>query len=421
MDILSSQFLLALLSIIVIDLVLAGDNAIVIALAARSLPPEHRKRAIMWGALGAVAVRSVMTLAVVWLLKIPGLLAAGGLLLLWIAWKLVASEENGAEGVRPATTFVGAMRTIIVADAVMGVDNVLAVAGAAHGSYLLVVLGLLISVPIVVWGSTLLLRWTERFPVIVYVGTAVLAATAIKMILSEPLLAQWVPDQRAFVHLFYVVVVGAILVLGYRRNLTTRMRAALRSHPSMRRAQRRNAPSAENHPGDITMDKLLVPVDGSPNALAAVRQAAAESRSKGDTKIVLFNVQPHFSRHIARFFGRTDIASFHTERSRQAIAPAARLLDGMGISYVTAFETGPRADTIADYADRHRCTRIILGTARKNSLTRLVEASATARLLEIATVPVEVVIGQHASVWERWGIPAGVGAAIAALAIAIED
>src|SRR5262245_16832172 len=179
MEFLSAEFFAALAAIIVIDLVLAGDNAIVIALAARNLPPHLQKRAVAWGTVGAIVVRSAMTMVVVWLLKIPGLLFVGGALLLWIALRLLAPEEGAAEGHAPgATTFWGAMRTIVIADAVMGLDNVLAVAGAAHGSYLLVVLGLLISVPIVIWGSTLILKWVEKYPSIVYIGAGVLAWTA---------------------------------------------------------------------------------------------------------------------------------------------------------------------------------------------------------------------------------------------------
>ena len=167
----TTQTLSALLAIVVIDLVLAGDNAIVIALAARSLPAHLQKRAIVWGAAGAIVVRSLMTVIVVWLLQIPGLLLAGGLVLFCIAYRLLVPVEESAESHgAAATTFWGAMRTIVVADAVMGLDNVLAVAGAAHGSYVLVVLGLLISVPIVVWGSTVVLKVVDRFPGVVYVG-----------------------------------------------------------------------------------------------------------------------------------------------------------------------------------------------------------------------------------------------------------
>ena len=166
MELFSAEFFSALVAIIVIDLVLAGDNAIVIALAARNLPAQLRKRAIIWGTFGAIAMRTAMTLIVVWLLKIPGLMLVGGLLLVWIAYQLLTDNEDGeSQHGRSATSFWGAMKTIVVADALMGLDNVLAVAGAAHGSFVLVVLGLLISIPIVIWGSQLILKYVERFPV----------------------------------------------------------------------------------------------------------------------------------------------------------------------------------------------------------------------------------------------------------------
>jgi YjbE family integral membrane protein len=188
MELFSSAWLSALLAIVLIDLVLAGDNAIVIALAARNLPAQLQKRAIIWGTVGAVVVRSLMTLGVVWLLKIPGLMLVGGLGLVWIAYKLLVPQTGPDEQHVSATTFWGAMKTIVVADALMGVDNVLGVAGAAHGAFDLVVIGLLISVPIVVWGSTLVLKLVERFPVITYIGAGVLAYTAAHMVVSEPLL-----------------------------------------------------------------------------------------------------------------------------------------------------------------------------------------------------------------------------------------
>jgi YjbE family integral membrane protein len=178
----------ALLAIILIDLVLAGDNAIVIALAARNLPSHLQKKAIVWGTVGAIVVRSAMTVGVVWLLKIPGLMLVGGLGLLWIAYKLLADQGDKDHDGPVASTFWGAMKTIVVADALMGVDNVLGVAGAAHGSFDLVVIGLLVSIPIVVFGSTMVLKLVERFPVIINLGAAVLAFTAAKMIVSEQLL-----------------------------------------------------------------------------------------------------------------------------------------------------------------------------------------------------------------------------------------
>jgi YjbE family integral membrane protein len=219
MEFLSAPWWSALLAIVLIDLVLAGDNAIVIALAARTLPSHLKKKAIVWGTVGAIVVRSVMTVGVVWLLKIPGLMLVGGLGLVWIAYKLLADQEGEAHDGPVANTFWGAMKTIIVADALMGVDNVLGVAGAAHGSFDLVVIGLLVSVPIVVFGSTMVLKLVERFPIIIHLGAGVLAFTAAKMIVSEPLLDA-VFDPPELLHTAarwgtYAVAVVGVLAAGW--------------------------------------------------------------------------------------------------------------------------------------------------------------------------------------------------------------
>jgi len=217
MEFFSAAWLSALLAIVLIDLVLAGDNAIVIALAARKLPAHLQKRAIVWGTVGAIVVRSLMTIGVVWLLKIPGLMLVGGLGLVWIAYKLLVPQEDSGHDVAGggANTFWGAMKTIVIADALMGVDNVLGVAGAAKGSIDLVVIGLLISVPIVVWGSTLVLRLVERFPVITYVGAGVLAYTAAHMIVSEPLLDAVFDPSVAIRVVTHAVLIAGVLGAGW--------------------------------------------------------------------------------------------------------------------------------------------------------------------------------------------------------------
>ena len=213
MELLSPEFLSALLAIVVIDLALAGDNAIVIALAARDLPAKLQRKAIVWGTVGAIAVRVAMTLAVVRLLSVPGLMAGGGAILVWIAYKLLRPAGGESHAVKPAVTFWGAMQTIMVADAAMGLDNVLAVAGAAHGSFALVVIGLLVSVPIVVWGSTLILGIVARYPRVVHLGVAVLAWTAATMIVGETLFAAYFASHdvaRLGVYaLAFVIVFGA--------------------------------------------------------------------------------------------------------------------------------------------------------------------------------------------------------------------
>lgn len=213
MEFISSDFLSALLAIVIIDLVLAGDNAIVIGMAARNLPKEQQKRVIFWGTFGAITVRAILTLMVVWLLKIPFLLFIGGIILVWIAYKLLV-EEKDHEEVKAGKTMFEAIRTIVIADTAMGLDNVLAVAGAAHGSFLLVVLGLLISVPIVVWGSTVILKLTERFPVIIHIGAGVLAWTAAKMIAEEPYFKVFFEENPLLRWGLIAAIVIGVLVLG---------------------------------------------------------------------------------------------------------------------------------------------------------------------------------------------------------------
>ena len=206
---LDATFWSGLGSIIVIDLVLAGDNAIVIALAARNLPKHHQFRAIFWGTVGAIAVRVAMTAGVIWLLKIPSLMLVGGFALIPIAWRLLKQDSKGDPHVQEAHGFWSAMGTIMVADALMGLDNVLAIAGASGGHLGLVGLGLLISVPLVVWGSTLLLKLIERYPVIIYIGAAAIAWTAARMITRDDLVDGWFD---AHAPLRYAV--DAVLVLG---------------------------------------------------------------------------------------------------------------------------------------------------------------------------------------------------------------
>jgi len=228
MDLFTAPWWWALLAIILIDLVLAGDNAIVIALAARKLPPALQKKAIIWGTVGAIAVRSLMTFAVVWLLKIPGLMLVGGLGLMWIAYKLIANDGDEQHEDIGAMTFWGAMKTIVVADALMGIDNVLGVAGAANGSFELVAIGLMVSIPIVVFGSQLVLKLVEQWPVIIPAGGAVLAFTAAQMVVKESLILDifedytWNHDLFFWaVHIVFIASIVGLSFLNSKRNYKT--------------------------------------------------------------------------------------------------------------------------------------------------------------------------------------------------------
>jgi YjbE family integral membrane protein len=217
----SLEFLSALFSIIIINLVLSGDNAIVIGMAARNLPKKQQKQAIFWGAAGAIVIRTAATVFVVWLLKIPGLLLVGGLILIWIAYKLLV-EKKGHESVDSAgTTIWSAVRTILLADVVMSLDNVLAIAGAAKGNFFLVVLGLLMSVPIIIWGSNMILKWIERFRAIIFIGAGVLAWTAANMITDEPLIHSWIDESPLLKWGIVILIVAGVMAAGAVKNRKT--------------------------------------------------------------------------------------------------------------------------------------------------------------------------------------------------------
>lgn len=228
---LDPAFFSALLAIVLIDLALAGDNAIVIALAARRVPPAMQRKVLIWGSLAAVTVRAIASIFVVWLLKIPGFLLLGGAVLLWIAFKLVRPHQDSHEEieVNPKASVRQAVTTIVIADTAMGIENVLAVGGAAHGNFLLVVIGLLISVPIIMFGSQLVLKLVERFAHIITLGGAILAWTSVKMMLGEPALTHWFEIEDWVRVPLYALAVGAVAWVGWRNQRQTRSAASKRS------------------------------------------------------------------------------------------------------------------------------------------------------------------------------------------------
>ena len=185
-ELLTSQFWLGLGAIIWVNIILSGDNAVVIALAARSLPPHQQRQAVIWGAGAAVVLRIILTIVAVELLKLPYLKLIGGALLFWIAVKLLVPEDSEDGGIKSSSNLIGAIKTILIADLVMSLDNVIAVAAVAKGSILLLVLGLLISIPLVVFGATMLMKLMERYPVIITVGAALIGYVAGEMLVTDP-------------------------------------------------------------------------------------------------------------------------------------------------------------------------------------------------------------------------------------------
>ena len=249
MDFLASpEFWLALGQIIIIDILLGGDNAVVIALACRKLPAAQRTKGILWGTAGAIVLRVVLIAFAMTLLALPFLKFVGALLLVWIGVKLLAPDEEGHGDVQGSDKLLAAIKTIIVADLVMSVDNVIAIAGAAQNagdhSFLLVVLGLLISIPIIVWGSQLVIKLMERFPLIITLGGMLLGWIAGGMLVTDPALAnpdkwQWmlkmpvdsVTGEVTDVVKYGASVAGALLVLLAGKIILAR-RASAGSAPS---------------------------------------------------------------------------------------------------------------------------------------------------------------------------------------------
>lgn len=186
--VIAMEYLSALFGIIMVNLLLSGDNALVIALASRRLPSRQQRQAIIWGGAGAVGLRVLLTLGAVLLLGVPYLQLIGGLLLQWVAIKLVTDDHAGETDIEAAGNLWGAVRTILVADLVMSLDNVLAIAGVARGHTGLIIIGLAISIPIIIWGSSLITALMKRWPVIVVIGAAFLGWTAGEMIVADPVL-----------------------------------------------------------------------------------------------------------------------------------------------------------------------------------------------------------------------------------------
>jgi YjbE family integral membrane protein len=225
-ELLTAQFWLGLGTIIWVNVILSGDNAVVIALAARSLPEKQRKQAVLWGAGAAVVLRILLTVVAVKLLELPYLKLIGAILLLWIAVQLLVPEEEVTDdGAHAASHMLGAIKTILIADLVMSVDNVLAVAAAAKGSFVLLVIGLAVSIPLVVFGATMLMGLMERFPLIVTLGAAILGWTAGEMGVTDPAIAHWIEINTQWIHTFYIApALGAMAVVAAGKWLAGRKR-----------------------------------------------------------------------------------------------------------------------------------------------------------------------------------------------------
>jgi YjbE family integral membrane protein len=375
-------FWLSVGQIILIDILLGGDNAVVIALACRRLPPELRRKGVMWGVVGAVAARIVLIFFALQLLELPYLKAVGALLLLWIGVKLMLPDDEDAHGkLDGGSTLWSAVRTVIVADAVMSLDNVIAVAAAADGHLGLVIFGILVSVPIIVWGSKFVLMLIDRFPMVVMLGAALLGWIAGAMLVEDVAWKGWYEAQpTGFGKL--AAAAGALLVVVVGTLLTRRARAA---HAAAAAA----VIAAPPHPGTL---RVLVAVDtGSPmQSIAEFLHAQRQDDPK--LEVLLLNVQiPIDSGHARMFVSAEELSAYYADESAQALAPARAALDQAGLRYTTRCEVGHVTEVILRCAREFGADRIVMGRHGLSDLADRMLGSVATDVSAQADVPVVLV------------------------------
>jgi len=390
----SPEFWIALLQIIGVNIVLSGDNAVVIALAARGLPAGQQKRAVAWGSGAAVVMRIVLTIVAVELLRMPYLKLVGAVLLLWIAVKLlVPAEESKGHGTS-SSSLASAVRTILLADLVMSLDNVIAVAAAAKGNTALLIVGLAISIPLVVFASRLLLTLMDRLPVIITLGAALLGWVAGEMAITDPVARVWVEAQTAYLHdaasaavpvfQHYVAsVAGAIGVVLVGKWLASRTTSA--AYKAM--------PGALAHaPGRL--QRVLLAVDGSEGAARAVRYLIAlrqNLRKPQTLDVHLLNVQRPVSGDVATFVAGETLDDYYRERSEQALAPARALLAAAGLAPHEHRRVGDPGPLISEVAQAEDCDHIVMGARGLGTHTGALLGSVARSTVENASTPVLLV------------------------------
>lgn len=382
----SPDFWIALMQIIGVNIVLSGDNAVVIALAARGLPPVQQKRAVAWGSGAAVVMRILLTIVAVELLRLPYLKLIGAALLLWIAVQLLLPEDDEGGHGTAVTSMSAAIKTILLADLVMSLDNVIGVAAAAKGNTLLLVIGLAISIPLVVFASRLLLVLMERFPIIITIGAALLGWVAGDMAVSDPIVKPWVDSQAAFLHWFAPTAgaIGVVLVgrwLATRRTATNAERAAAKPRPEV----------IVTPPG---LQRVLLAVDGSEGALKAVHHVIGlrdDLRKPETLDVHLLSVQRPLSGDVNRFLSGQTLDDYHREQCDAAQAPARAALDAAGIAHKDHWRIGEPGPTIAEVAREQAVDMVVVGARGLGASTAALIGSVAQSAIESSAVPVLVV------------------------------
>lgn len=376
----TAVFWTGLWQIILINIVLSGDNAVVIALAARSLPERQQKAAIFWGAGAAVVMRIALTIIAVEMLKWPYLKLIGAVLLLWIAVKLLLPAHEGGEDVDSSDNLWAAIKTILIADLVMSLDNVIAVAAAAKGSMTLLILGLAISIPLVIFGSTLLLKLMNRWPVIITIGAALLGWVAGDMAATDPVVKEWVDANAAWLH-WAAPAAGAIFVVVIGKSLAAR---SSREEPVVDLARASSAPEPSRG-----LRRLLAPVDGSAASSHGIDGLIKQiGLYREGVEIHLLNVQPAVSAQVASHIASNVVPEYQREQALAELAPARQQLDAGKIPYQYHIGVGDAAEVIAHYAKDKGCEQIVMGTRGMGSMSNFALGSVATKVIGLSPVPV---------------------------------
>lgn len=379
----TAAFWVGLWQIILVNIVLSGDNAVVIALAARSLPPHQQRKAICWGAGAAVAMRIVLTVIAVQMLTWPWLKLIGAALLLWIAVKLLVPEDGG-DDVESSDNLLAAIKTILIADLVMSLDNVIGVAAAAKGSLTLLVLGLAISIPLVIFGATVLMKLMHRFPVIITIGAGLLGWVAGEMASTDPVVVSWVDANADWLH-WAAPAAGALLVVVFGKWLAART-AKQREMVDLAAME-----GGQEAPQGLNM-KILVPVDGSDTCTRAIGAVVRQlGLYKDAVEIHLLNVQHALPSRAAAHVAGDAVPEYHREQGLAELAQARAHLDAGKIAYQYHIAVGEAAEAITRYAKENGCDQIIMGTRGMGSVSNLLLGSVATQVIHLSPVPVLLV------------------------------
>jgi YjbE family integral membrane protein len=389
MSLSDTTFWVALLQIIGVNIVLSGDNAVVIALAARSLPPKQQKQAVLWGSGAAVVMRIVLTIVAVQLLTLPYLKLVGAVLLLYIGVQLLLpeeEEEGGEDGGNASTGMGAAIRTILIADLVMSLDNVIAVAAAAKGDFVLLIVGLLISIPLVIFGSTLLMKFMERWPVIITIGGGLLGWVAGEMAITDPAVKEWIDANAAWMH-YVAPALGAAVVIAIGKLLARRSAEHEIDRPMVDLAS-----ASDQHagtPAPAATSRVLLVADDTPPSLRGVSRFVEDIRAGGDNVAVdLLNVQEPVTSVAAAVIDEGAIKGVHHEEGMKAIQPARAALEQAGIPCLVHIGVGDFTHVVLHYAKMLGSTRMYLTETAREEGDDL--AAATTHMSEHSALPVTV-------------------------------